>query len=439
MRLRYLPILVPLIWILATALTLFTGHPWTGNRKTLDHVGQWIERFHKDQVRLPLTLAELRTYAYSYGERLDIYDNFGERLAYVPLDEEAFYVKSFGRDKAENTVLRTHDESYSRGFKQPPEGLKTDNPDDSRLNIYQSMGLEGSASPEGPLYASIYIRFRGDAKRLLVRSKSDPQFFMTPFPDRVDEFLWMPGGYELVFTAQGSDRYEDGIYYWNLKTNVVRNLLPKIKEKYFPRLADNAKFLMSLSHVSKKPTFIYAFIAPQGNEAMGPKEFYRYGNFFALNPREDFSAEHVSSEKDYTVFEYGIDHRRLLDPKEGVRPTPAQNDWLHLQLQGDAQTMLESWQAFCSNRSSSPALPYALWWLASIYNDTYRDLSKKREAKARTIRNFGLEIVEALTALPSAPRYLQGFAEYLKKNLQLSKPADYNVAAFNEGTGESSQ
>ena len=85
------------------------------------------------------------------------------------------------------------------------------------------------------------------------------------------------------------------------------------------------------------------------------------------------------------------------------------------------------WQNYCSTHSTSPALPYALWWLASIYNDTYRELLSAQPEKARTLRNYGLEIVDALTLLPSAPLYLREFGEHLKKNLLLSKAADYNV------------
>lgn len=430
MRARSLLIIIPLIWLLSSAFTQWTGHPWSSNSVTVSRLGKWIERFQKDQNRLPENLAELRTYAYSFGETPELHDSYGERLFYLPLTEEAFVVKSFGRDATENTVLRSRDEAYSHGLIVPPANVKGRIPDESRLHFYQSAFLEGENSPRGPLVASIRTRFRSDAKRLLVQSKDDPQFFMSSFHDNVDEFIWLAGGYDIIFSAQGSRRYEDGVYHWNLRDNSVRNLLPMLREKYFPELKDETKMLISLSHSSDSPDFIYLFALPAPDSgSMDPKEFFRYRNFYALNSDNDFIAERVTADKDFSIFDYPIDHRALLNVRAMEEASPSQKSWAALSLSGEKQALLETWQNFCSDHSNSPSLPYALWWLVSIYNDTYRDILKDQPEKARTLRNYGLEIAEALSALSSAPPYLRAFAEHLKKNLLLSKAADYNVVS----------
>lgn len=430
MRARSLLLIIPAIWITSTAFTETTGHPWSSDRVTVRRLGTWVERFQKDQNRLPENLAEVRAYAFTFGAKLDLYDSFGDRLDYQPLTEEAFLVKSFGSDRTENTVLRTHDETYSHGLTIPPLGVKSLTPKESRLNFFQSSFLEGQRSPRGPLVASIRTRFRGGTKRLLIQSEVDPQFFMSSFHDTVDEFVWLPGGYEIIYTAQGSHRYEDGIYYWNLRDSTFKNLLPQIKTKFFPDLKEEQKLLFSLSHVSTDPDFIYFFATPTPESgSIDPKEFYRYRNFYAFNPTNHFTADRVTADQDFSIFEYPVDHRALLDEASLNQATAAQKDWAQMTLRGHKQELLEMWQNYCSSHAESPQLPYALWWLASIYNDTYRDLLIQQPEKARTLRNFGLEIADALSLLTSAPPYLQAFAEHLKKNLLLSKAADYNVSS----------
>ena len=428
MRLRTLFLLIPWLWILTTGFTQLTGHPWTSNNATVRLVGNSIIRFQKEQNRLPESLAELRDYFTALGKRTDIYDNYGNRLFYQALTETSFFVKSFGRDGAENTVLVSKDEAFSHNIPIPPRGVRLTLAKESRLNFYQGAALDGLQAPRGNLYASLNSRFRGGQKRLLIQSVTEKQFFMSSIHDGIEEFLWLPGGTEIVFTAQGSARYEDGLYYWNLQTNQLRNLLPDFRKKYFPEVHEDTKILVSLSHASSKPDFLYLFALPQPiDSALDPKVFYRYRNFYALNPKSDFVAEKVVAEKDFNIFEYEVDHKSLIDQAEAALAIPAQRAWLELSLKGDKQNLLESWQHYCSSYSSSASLPYALWWLASIYNDTYRELLYVQPDNARTIRNFALEIADALSLLPSSPYYIRAFAEHLKKNLLLSKPASYTV------------
>lgn len=433
MRLRTLFLVLPWLWFLVTAFTHFTGHPWTSNSSTVRRLGNWIVKFQKDQNRLPESLAELRAYANLQGDPPDIYDNYGNRLYYQPITETGFYVKSFGRDGAENTVLISRDESFSYNIPIPPRGVKLTPSRESRMNFYQAPALDGLQAPKGTYFASLQSRFRGGVKRILVQSLTEKQFFMTSVHDGVEEFLWLPSGSEIVFTAMGSSRYDDGLYYWNLQNNRVQNLLPDFQKKFFPSVPDSRNILLSLSHASAKPDFLYIFAKPAPDDGMlDPKEFYRYQNFFALNPKADFAAERVVAERDFNIFDYTVDHRALIESGEANLANPSQKAWIELSLEGGKQDLLEAWQSYCSTYSTSGTLPYALWWLLSVYNDTYRQLIGSQPENARTVRNFALEIADALSQLPSGPAYMRMFAEHIKKNLQLSKPASYNVTLLTE-------
>ena len=428
MRLRTLLLLMPWLWFLTTAFTNITGHPWTSNSASVHFLGHSILHFQKDQNRLPESLAELRAYGKLQGNRPELYDNFGNRFFYQTLTETAFIVKSFGRDGAENTLLLSPDETFTHKIPIPPRGVQVALAQDSRMNFYQGLALDGLKAPSGPLFATLHSRFRGGVKRLLIQSLSEPEFVMSSVHDAIEEFLWLPSGAELIFTAQGSTRYHDGLYYWNLQTNEVRNLLTDFRKKNFPGLHEDSKILISLSHVSHKPDFLYIFASPMpADGVLDPKAFYRYQNFYALSPKNEFVSEPVVADQDFTIFDYGLDHKALIDSMDPPLASPSQKAWLGLSMEGDKQSLLESWQNYCSTYPKSAALPYALWWLASIYNDTYRELAGPQPDNARTIRNFALEIVDALGQLPSSPLYIRAFAEHLKKNLLLSKSATYNV------------
>ncbi|WP_457835994.1 hypothetical protein, partial [Staphylococcus aureus] len=52
--------------------------------------------------------------------------------------------------------------------------------------------------------------------------------FMVAPHDAVEEFLWLPAGDRIVFTATGSNRYRDGLYLWDLRTDSVINLLDTV-------------------------------------------------------------------------------------------------------------------------------------------------------------------------------------------------------------------
>jgi hypothetical protein len=167
MRLRTVFLLFPWLWLLMTAFTRMSGHPWTSNLWTVKRLAQTVTDFQKEQNRLPESLAELRGYGESMGERPDIYDNYGHQLFYQPLTEAFFLVKSFGRDEAENTILTSKDDAFSN-VPYPPRGIRQILPTDSRMSIFQGAALDGLQAPRTNLFATLQKAARPKPSRQAV-------------------------------------------------------------------------------------------------------------------------------------------------------------------------------------------------------------------------------------------------------------------------------
>jgi hypothetical protein len=423
---------IPIFW---TTLSLSAAHgflQWNKTRTTLTEFQHWIERFETDYHRLPYQLAEVRALARAHDQDIAPYDNYGMRLQYLPLTDKDYLIKSFGRDEQENRPHTSVDTTVSTMSQKPetfiqPEGLQQSIP-----QFYQPAFLEGTQSPQTGLIASVEIQPQFHLRQLLVRSPKNSDFYMVAFHDMVEEFLWLPSGLELVFTAFGSQRYEDGIFYWNLKDNTIHNMLPELRRQFWKDLPEDWLFYGSLSHISHDPALIYLILAPAGSEELNPKEFYSFNNLLAIPINEGLArkveAQRIQTDLAFTAFDYDLAQDRLL--KTAEMASPVQQEWLALSLEGDTEELLSSWQDFSSNHPTSPMCVYGLWWVSSVYNDAFRYLTEQGSAEAQVIRGFGIEMSEALIGMPAAPRYLRAMGRYLKKHLLLSKAADYNVTSL---------
>lgn len=428
--------ILPLLWLGLTAATLLSGHPWTDNEKAvLNAAAKSINKFKDAYGRVPDTIAEIRAFSKSQKNAIAPYDSYGQRLDYLTLGDEAFILTSYGRDEQANTLTSKADRTLLQGVDATPAALESIFPSESKMHFYQGAFLEGLAAPATHLVAKLWNNPRSAARRIVVKDPKRPQFVMTSTHDAVEEFLWLPSGHELIFTAFGSERYEDGIYYWNLETNSTHNFVKALRNKFFADIHEDEKLVFSLSHIGGKPQFAYFFAAPLHGADLNPKEFYRYGNFFAIDIKGPMTTpealERVPAEQNFTIFDYGVNHRYLIAKETEKSGSELQKEWLDLPLEGHPETLILAWQTFCSNHSANtPIQPYGLWWLASLYNDTYRYLKVYKPSQATPVKNFGIEISEALANLPTAPIYKRAMAEYLKKILLLSQVADYNVASM---------
>ena len=95
----------------------------------------------------------------------------------------------------------------------------------------------------------------------------------------------------------------------------------------------------------------------------------------------------------------------------------AQQTWMGLPLEGDFEQALLDWQSFSETGPRTPMYPYALFYLASLYGDSYALLRDANARDADILRSFGTEIARALLNDPLAPSYLRGLAQYASQTL----------------------
>ena len=422
---------IPLLWISTLSLTQIGWLLVADSRQEIENVAKWVVKFKDNFHHLPGTLADIRLFAKSIEEDFSAYDSFGTRLQYIALNEQAYLVKSFGPDASENRIGTNDDEVVLAGVERSPQAVIARTFDHSLPIFFQSSFLEGSKANGTNLIARLEVNASRGTRYLLIQDPDQPRVSFLSFHDAIEEFLWLPSGYEIIFTAEGSDRYEDGIFYWNLKDGETHNLLGSIKQQFWPKLSSDKPFYFSLSHISSTPPMLYVVAQPKDTKTLSPRSFYRFVNLFAISIDKDLFVnpiiQKIPADPQDSSFDYPISHLSLIKTQDAMRP--AQHGWQKLTLDGDAETVIDQWQSFCSLNPQSPMFPYGLWWLASIYNDTYRLMKDHSPDEALVIRNYGIEIAEALAAFSTAPSYLRAMALHLKKSLLLSDVADYSVSS----------
>lgn len=425
----YFGLLLPSMWIFLTLLASPTSsRQYARNERVLTEMQEYIYAFEKSFQSLPADLAELRAYIRTQGRRFAPYDPWGSRYQYEQLTSEWFFVKSFGSNTSENNFASYADPSYIHMEdlpRRPPIKLASSQ---SALNFYPGPLLLAAQSSSSPYVAELVINPNSQAKRLLIRNLLDDRFILPAFHDQVDEFFWLPSGYEMVFVASGSKRYEDGIYLWNLVNNSTRNILPDLKEQ-FPEI-DRDQLYIALSSVDTASNRLFFFIKPMERAYLNPAAFYHTSNLYgAVLPPQAENDEPRYKRYDsagFSIFQRQINPQGLLiDNFEGY---PAQQDWLNLPNEGAVQVVLENWQNYCAKYRELPVLPYCLWWLSSLYHDTFHLLRQTKPNEAHVLRNFGVEMAGALDQLDSAPDYLRAMGLYLKKVLLENQAASYNVS-----------
>ncbi len=96
---------------------------------------------------------------------------------------------------------------------------------------------------------------------------------------------------------------------------------------------------------------------------------------------------------------------------------PVQAAWLQLRFDQDFEYTLQEWQEFSARFNRTPLCSYSLWWLASVYNDAFREHMKRGLKEAEVLKNYGVEIAEALSQMSIAPQHLRAQALYLRQQL----------------------
>jgi hypothetical protein len=422
---------VPLAWVLAIPPS---GAAWDAEEATASQLGasqKLIERFVKDYGETPYSITELRTFATLRNENFSAYDAFGNRLEYIRLDPRLYILRSFGRDGRQNTPATPRDPAIGSLGKSRDKGLvyRFVRQNEPATTFYPAPLLVGADSPNSIWTARLYVDKTAGVKRLLVRHHGgDGAFFMVAPHDGVEEFVWMPSGYQIVFTAAQSSRYRDGIYLWNLLDDSMINLIDAVAGGTRVGMGGGDDVTASIAAVTVEGPVVYAYVLRHAsNMPIAPAEFFRPQQLvgFRIN---DNKAELAPADPAWAAVATAPlkpqDRAFVFDTMGG---NPTQSAWLGLPTQGDAETTLAAWQHFTESEAASPMFAYSLWYLASLYGQAGADRVKTDKESSDIMRSYGAEVAKALSGYSLAPRYLRLIGADLYNRLMESQPMEHAV------------
>ena len=389
-----------------------------------------INRYFSEFGRLPESIGEIRSYIHSLGISYHPYDAYGLRLSYLPLSRDEYYVKSFGKDEISNSFQGERDLSIVeiKALKRIPASQEALG---SRLmQIFPAPLLLGNRPAGRPYFAQLILDTETYARRIIIRGIQDSNFIIPSAHDGVQEFLWLDDKKTIIFTASGSERYDDGIYIWDITTGQSKNILPEIQKNFFPK---TGKFYFALSRVDKETKEAYAFVQPMTKSYLNPDEFYRLSRLIKINyGHEDIRVAKYNAPN--SIFEFRI------HPQDGVKVAPLalepQKEWSQLGTKGDMEDTIVKWQNYCSKYSETALQPYCLWWLTTLYCDAGKNLEKDFTRKAAIMRSYALETARFLDDQVLAPEYLRAMGNYLLLTLEDEQFPKYAISDFAKITVE---
>lgn len=434
---------LPLIWFLLTPKPENNWNAHKETERTLARTKRTIEGYRRKHGHLPEDIADIRLLARTTDRKYSPYDGYGRRLHYLPLSREHYVVRSYGKDGNDNTFHSAEDPTLSslpRLPLLPPQYREPET--QGAMRLYPAILLMGSKSPKNNLVAQLLVDYNGKKRQLLVRDLKKPRFHMIANHAGVEEFFWLPSGYEIVFTATNADRYQDGIFIWNVLTNEMRNLMNEFQQIFnIAKGRDAPEYYLSLSSLNKSGSSFYLFVAQKTGPELDPERFYSSEFFYKVSiPKKSSAAVtfewmHGKTKANATPFQ--TVPRTIQDIFTPFVGNEAQVQWSRLPTSGSIQYVIEKWQDFSVANAKSPVFPYSLWWLSSIYSDAYKVLEKKSKREANTLRAYGAELARALNRLSMAPSYLQAMGASVQRRLSNSAVLPYRISEITVSGPES--
>lgn len=387
-------------------------------QQTINTAVQTAKAFQSKYQRLPHSISEIRNFAHSQKKQFSPYDAWGTRLDYRVFNHKNFYVKSFGPLMTEGNIVNDQTITFTHFQDKLNDAIEI-NQKKLRFPIYPAVILEGIKSPDTKLVAQLEIDRFSQQKVLVVRSLDRQNFVISSFHDRVNEFLWLQNSEEIVFTAEKTDRYSQGIYLWNLKTGLTENLLKDLKNTNLNIKSDLLAITLSTTYETDRLSIIH-FHAAQSDYDYGlsPTHLFSPSNRYRL-------IRHKSAKKKQWL----INRLKVIDRQihwSSNRATrfmsmrggyTRQKVWNSLPFGGQIEETIDSWQKFSAESTESPLFPYSLWWLCSIYWDSFARIKQTNQSEAFVLRNFGIEISQVLEEMQVAPVHLRQMAKYIKISL----------------------
>lgn len=421
---------LPLIWYFSTPRPENSWQAADQTTEQLERMRSFVESFRKKYGRLPTHTGEIRLYALSRGRSFSPYDGYGRLIRYETLSRDHYILKSFGQDGTENTAHSQPDQiltSLPTPAQLPPTYRE---PQKDFARLYPAVLLMGAKSPKSDHVAELMVDYDGQGRHLVVRDLKRPGFMLDAHHPGVEEFLWLPNGYEIIYTATNQLRYNDGIFIWNILTNQFRNLLGDLQKSI--KLTDSqapGHYFLSLAGIDPQGTNAYVFAAPDLDRPLPPEAFYDDANLYRMSlPRRLDAPVTFESMRGKTRGVFARIPQPADDIYQPFLGSEAQTDWARLPTEGPLQPVLERWQEFSFQHAKTPAFPYALWWLSCIYADAWETLRSTSPAEARTLRAYGAELARALAKLSMAPTYLRAMGAALHHRLMTQERLPYRIS-----------
>jgi hypothetical protein len=376
----------------------------------------------------PPTLAELRLFAASEGQNFDPYDGYNQRFEYLKLDSNNFFLRSFGTDGIQNTLDVQNDYNYMTWNIEEGLGLVYRYDQAGQFQLYPSALLLGAHSPNQLWQSRIFLDKDTGERKLIVRHLNKNHLYMIAPHDRIEEYLWVPNSYQIVYTATSSRKYRDGVYLWNLQTDEVINLLDIAISESAATSTEKA-FYLALAGMSVTKSTLYAYVAPRRSLQLDPTEFFNAGKVLAFRIREEGRPKLAPlTKEERTLADSPLTAKFVLQESfyNIAAGSTAQQAWLRLPLEGQIEGTLQAWQEFSVNEADTPLFAYCLWYLSLLYGEGARALGKSPEATG--LRSIGAEFSKALMNFPHSPSYLRGLAEFHFQSYLNGKDLPYRIS-----------
>ncbi len=424
---------LPILWILAIPQSPGAKRADRQNRSKLHNAHALIQWFRAEFGEVPESLTELRAYSRFVKKALSAYDAYGEPLQYVRLDSDNFLLRSFGSDGNQNTVLDQEDQGLVSWNVLDGPAPTPDFVNGPSLLPYSPAMLYGTDSPNQQWHARIFLSVRDGARQLLVNHRQRRNLFMMARHDMVEEFLWLPSGYQIIYSATGSSRYNDGLYLWDLLEDRTINLLDRVLGRDAIGIAGGvANLWLSLSGFDRQRQTVYFFAGRNDGSSLDPRLFYAPGNLHALTIPADHSPSKLTMPLAQDVHDANTWNPPIDHLKQQLRlPTRLPNlqaKLLSLPLQGDIEPTILAWQNYCVETKNNAIFPYCLWYLSHLFNDAYRATLEIDKEAADRLRALGAEMSHALARYPLAPTYLKASALFTFEHLMQNRISPVQIS-----------
>ena len=400
----------------------------------LERTAKALEAWRAVNGTYPATLGEMMALPQVRDLNPDFHDASGNRFEYIRTGFDRFILRSFGSDSVPATsnpgnddiILESHDSRYAGGMVLTREGSRgSADADAASLEFFTwpPAAAEGLWSPDGHWLAWIASNPATAERRIVVISEDHQRVLLVPH-DRVEEFLWETGVNEpsLIFTATGSELYDDGIYRWRLAASRPGESLQmeSLLEDTTPgSLPGHLNTSGPAGAAPQKKRWVVALlqstattnaIAVPENELLagaGHKKLLDAANVLVCPPEGPKCVTDARLHGKQATF------RLALDQSHRTRGTitPGQRAWNRLPTRGKGTAMIESWRMAMTGARDSAAsaiMPYVLFFNVLLMDQVRATpatnmgpgtLNKLRSTTEETVRN--------LLRSQETPRYLQ--------------------------------